>query len=182
MSTTSTGWPIDARSGWHVCPRISPGHACGFTGMTRLPRACRNAATEFESRRGSGEQPTTAQVVNCSRTRCASVLRGCACLLLQLLVLALAELLDDLLAERGQVVRVTRGRETAVHVNLLVDPGGACVLEVGLQRRPRRQRQALRDAGVDQRPRTMADRADRLACLDKGAHEAAHVVVHAQEV
>src|SRR4051794_9421271 len=148
--------------------------------MTRLPRACRNAATEFESRCGSGEQPTTAQVVNCSRTSCASSLRGRARLLLQLLVRALAELLDDLLAERRQVVRVTGGRQATIHVNLLVDPGCPGVLEVGLQRRPRRQRQTLRDAGVDQRPRPVADCADRLTSLEEGAYESAHVVVRTQ--
>src|SRR4051794_33787677 len=135
----------------------------------RLPRFCRNAATEYEARPGSGEQPTTAHVVNCSRICCASSatrrarLRRRAGQLLQLVVLTLGELLDDLRAERGQVVRLTRADEAAIHVYLLVDPVGPGVDQVSAERRPRRQGRALSHAGVDQRPRAVADRSDGLA-------------------
>src|SRR4051794_35985693 len=154
----------------------------------RLPRACRKAATLCESRALSGEQPTTAQVVNCSRICCASSLtrrrrlRRRSGLLLELLVGALAELLHDLLAEGREVVRLARGGEAAVHVDLLVDPRSTGILEVGLEGRPRRERQALGDACVDQRPRAMADGANRLARLEERADEAADVVVDPQEV
>src|SRR5215204_2959839 len=76
-------------------------------------------------------------------------------------VLAFGELLDDLGAEGGQVVGVARAREPLVHMDLLVDPGRARVLEVGLERRPRCQRAALDNVGLDQRPRPVADDTDR---------------------
>src|SRR3954470_13211964 len=57
-------------------------------------------------------------------------------------VLTLAELLDDLVGERGDVVRVAARDEALVHVHLLVDPVSACVADVRLQRRPRGERAA----------------------------------------
>ena len=84
--------------------------------------------------------------------------------------------------ERGQVVRVARGDEALVDVDLLVDPGRARVAQVGLQRRPRGERAAAHDAGVDQRPRAVADRRDRLGLVEERAHERDRVLVGAQEV
>src|SRR3954447_24488204 len=81
------------------------------------------------------------------------------------LVPALAELLDRLRAEGGDVVGLAAGHEALVHVDLLVDPRAAGVAHVGLQRRPRRDRAALDDAGLDQDPRAVADRGDRLVRL-----------------
>src|SRR3954449_10557518 len=85
------------------------------------------------------------------------------------LVAALAELLDDLGAERGQVVGLAARDPAVVHVDLLVDPRAARVADVGLQRGPRGERAALDDAGLDERPRAVADHADRLARLREPA-------------
>src|SRR5215217_6590112 len=79
---------------------------------------------------------------------------------------ALGELLDELGAERRQVTGVARAREAGVHVDLLVDPRRAGVLEVGPQRGPRGQRAALDHVGLHERPRPVADDADRLALLE----------------
>src|SRR6187399_709165 len=66
---------------------------------------------------------------------------------------AFAELLDDLGAERRQVVGLAARHEALVDDDLLVDPGAAGVADVGLQRRPRRDRAALQDVRLDERPR-----------------------------
>src|SRR3954451_25371947 len=47
--------------------------------------------------------------------------------------------LDQPGVEGRQVVGLAAGQQVAVHDDLLVDPGGACVADVGLQARPRRQ-------------------------------------------
>src|SRR5207253_8649378 len=97
-----------------------------------------------------------------------------------LLVTAFGELLDQLLVERGYVVRLAARDEAVVDVDLLVDPVPAGVADVGLQGRERRQRPAAHDAGLDQRPWRMADRADRLPLLEKVANKADGVLVLAQ--
>ena len=58
----------------------------------------------------------------------------------------------------------------------------AGVADVGLQRRPRRDRAPAQDVGLDQRPRAVADHADRLGLLEEAADEGDGVLVHAQEV
>src|SRR5262249_36916074 len=83
--------------------------------------------------------------------------RGCH------LMLALCELLDDLVAERRQIVRLARGHQALVDHYLLVDPFAAGVADVGLQARVRGERAAPHQVGLDQRPGAMADDADRLA-------------------
>src|SRR3954471_8140876 len=65
------------------------------------------------------------------------------------LVPALAELLDRLRAEAGDVVGLAARDEALVDVDLLVDPGAAGVADVGLERRPRRDRAALHYARLD---------------------------------
>src|SRR6201995_853992 len=80
---------------------------------------------------------------------------GCACACD--LVLALGELLDDLGAERRQVVGIARGDQTLVHHDLLVDPRAAGVPDVGPQAREGGQRAIAHEIGLDQRPRTVAD-------------------------
>src|SRR3954465_10418303 len=92
-------------------------------------------------------------------------------------VLALGDLLDDLRAEGGQIVRLARARQALVDVDLLVDPRAAGVLDVGLQRRPGGDRAAAQHVGLDQGPRAVADHADRLGLLEEGAHEAHRVLV-----
>src|SRR3954471_18699989 len=88
---------------------------------------------------------------------------------------ALGDLLDELGAERREIVRVARAHEALVDVDLLVDPGGAGVLEVRLQRRPGGQRASLDDVGLDERPRAVADDRDRLGLLEEGTDEADRV-------
>ena len=73
------------------------------------------------------------------------------------------ELLDDLRVERLEVVGLAAADQPLVDVDLLVDPLGAGVAQVGLQARPRGERAAVDDVGLDQRPRPVADRR-RPAC------------------
>ena len=114
---------------------------------------------------------------NCAwRARAAPRRCGASC------VAALGELLDDLGAEGRQVVGVAAGHEALVDDDLLVDPVGARVAQVLLQRGPRGHGAAADDAGLDEDPRGVADRADRLPGLEEGAHEGHRVGVHAQEV
>src|SRR5262245_33918847 len=67
------------------------------------------------------------------------------------------------------VVRLAARDETLVDVHFLVDPVGAGVAQIGLQRRGRGQRAVAHDTGLDQRPRRMADGADRLRLLEEVA-------------
>src|SRR3954469_22316081 len=71
------------------------------------------------------------------------------------LVLALAELLDDLVAEGLEVVRGAARDEPLVDVDLLVDPLAAGVLDVRPQAGERGQRASAHGVGLDQRPRRM---------------------------
>src|SRR3954452_21334250 len=91
-----------------------------------------------------------------ARRRGESLLRG-----LSPGVAALAELLDHLLREGRDVVRLARGDEALVGDDLLVHPFRARVAQVGLQRGPGGHPAALHPAGIDQRPGTVADRRDR---------------------
>jgi hypothetical protein len=97
-------------------------------------------------------------------------------------VAALGDLLDQLVAERGQVVGLAAGDQARVHDDVLVNPGGAGVAQVGLQARPRRQRPAAYHVGLDQRPRRVADGCDRLAGGEEAADEVDGVLVQAQRV
>src|SRR4051812_31135804 len=83
---------------------------------------------------------------------------------------AFAELLDELLAERGQIVRVTRRDEPLADDALLVDPVAAGIADVGRQRRKRRKLAPTHEVGFDEQPRRVADRSDRLARLEERAH------------
>src|SRR5215210_5264380 len=97
-------------------------------------------------------------------------------------VLALADLLDDLGAERRQVVGVAAGDEALVGDDLLVHPVAARVADVRLERRVGGQRAALDHVGLDQRPGPVADHAHRLGLLEETVHEPDHVGVGAQVV
>src|SRR5205809_393645 len=99
-----------------------------------------------------------------------------------LLVPTLAELLDDLLVERRQVVRLAARDETLVDHDLLVDPLAPGVADVGLEARPRRDLAAAYHARFDQHPRAVADDANRLALLEEVAHEGDGVLVRAHRV
>src|SRR4051794_25700986 len=94
-----------------------------------------------------------------------------------LAVPALGQLLEHLRAEGGEVVRLAARREPGVDVDLLVDPGRAGVPQVRPEARPRRDRAPAHDVRLDEGPRPVADRRDRLALLDEGAGERDRVLV-----
>jgi len=98
------------------------------------------------------------------------------------LVDTLAELLHQLGAEGGQIGRLAARDEAAVDHELRVLPGAARVLDIGLETLPGRQRAALHDARLDERPDTVADGPDRLPLLEEGTHEGDCVLVRAQDV
>jgi hypothetical protein len=83
-------------------------------------------------------------------------------------VLALAELLDDLRGDRRDVVGVAARDESGVDVHLLVDPRAAGVADVGLERRPLRERAAAHDVGLDERSRPVS--VSRLRGTDRACH------------
>src|SRR2546421_1301011 len=97
-------------------------------------------------------------------------------------VTALRELLDDLCVEGGQVVGLAARDEPGVDDDFLVDPVRTRVAKVGLQARPGRDRAALYDTGLDQRPRPVADDADRLAARREVADERDDVLVRPELV
>ncbi len=99
-----------------------------------------------------------------------------------LLVAALAELLDHLLVERRDVVRLAARDDAVVDDDLLVDPVAAGVVDVGLEGRPGGERAAAHRAGLDEHPRAVADHGERLLRLDELADEVDRVLVAAQLV
>src|SRR3954463_1205422 len=66
-----------------------------------------------------------------------------------LFVATLADFLDDLRAERGQVVGLTTCHETGVHHYLFVDPLAAGIADVGLERGPRGERAPAHHVGLN---------------------------------
>src|SRR3954454_23201545 len=143
-----------------------------------------NAATDFRVSAAAGAAAPPSRIVTSGRRSSSGRGRDTALMLgacplrggRHVSVLTFAELLDDLLGERRDVVGVATRHEALVDVNLLVDPVAARVADVRLDRRERRERAALDHVGLDERPRTVADRADRLGLLDERAHEAHGVV------
>src|SRR5439155_7536829 len=96
------------------------------------------------------------------------------------LVLPFRELLDDLLVECGDVVRLAARDDALVDDDLLVDPVAARIADVGPEARPRGERAAAGETGFDEHPRAVADDAHRLALLREVAYEADRVLVQAQ--
>src|SRR5918998_5618195 len=83
---------------------------------------------------------------------------------------ALGELLlDDLRAEGRQVVGVPARDQALVGDNLLVHPGAPGVADVCLKGRVGGQRAAPHHVRFDERPRAVADHADRLGSFEDGA-------------
>src|SRR3954471_20333309 len=74
-----------------------------------------------------------------------------------LAVQPLGEFLDHLAVEGGNVVGPAARHHPAIDHDLLVDPGRARILQVGLERRPRRHAAPLERAGFDESPGTVAD-------------------------
>src|SRR3954454_22125125 len=119
---------------------------------------------------------------NCRRGGAASGCGRRARRLRHVLVLALAELLDRLRAEGGDVVGLAARDEAVVNVDLLVDPRAAGVADIGLQRGERGDRAPLDDAGLDEDPWRVADRGDRLVRLREVGGELDRALVGTQEV
>jgi hypothetical protein len=91
------------------------------------------------------------------------------------LLLGLREDLGELRREGRKIVRLTacdQGvRAVGVLHHLLVHPGPARVLDVGPQAGPGGDGAAVDHARLDQRPRRVADRGDRLARVEEAPHE-----------
>src|SRR5579859_3097354 len=90
--------------------------------------------------------------------------------------------LDQAAAESGQIVGIAAGYQFAVDDRLLVDPDGAGIFQVGLERRPRGHLAPAHDVGFDQAPRAMADGADRLAGAEEVGDECHGLGIGAQPV
>ena len=76
---------------------------------------------------------------------------------------SLGKILDDLCIEGGEIVGLAAGDQAVVHMNLLIDPLGPSIAQVGLQARPRGQGATANNIGLDQRPGPVANGTDRLA-------------------
>src|SRR5699024_6814467 len=98
------------------------------------------------------------------------------------LVPSFRELLDDLAAERRQVVGLAAGDDAVVGHHLLVHHLGAGVAQVGAHAGPGGHAAPTHHVGFDHYPRAVADHAHRLAAAHEITHEAHRVLVHAQRV
>ena len=78
---------------------------------------------------------------------------------------------NHLAIECRYVAGFTAGDETVVFDDLLIDPVGTCVAEIGLQRRPGRERTAFHCFCIDEQPGTVTDRGDGLAFVDEAPDE-----------
>src|SRR5258708_38690396 len=78
---------------------------------------------------------------------------------------AFRELLQHLAVERGYVVGLAAGHQAVVADHLLIDPVGAGVLQVVLQRRPRGHLAALDGSRLAEGPGARADGRGRLSLV-----------------
>src|SRR5471032_1005726 len=81
------------------------------------------------------------------------------------------QLFQQRLVEGRDIVRLAAGDQLAVDHHLFVAPLRAGVAQIGLQTGPAGHALALGHAGVDQRPRAVADRRDRLVLAREIADE-----------
>src|SRR5690606_20155798 len=95
---------------------------------------------------------------------------------------ALGNLLDQLGAERGQVLGRAAGDQAFVHHHFLVHPRRAGALEVAADVRHRGDGAAVEHVGIGQHPGPVADRAHRLARGEEAADEGQRAFVGAQGV
>src|SRR5688572_8214595 len=95
---------------------------------------------------------------------------------------AFRDLFDHLAVEGRDIVRVAAGDEAVINDHFFVNPVRTGVLQIGTKRRIRGQRAAFDNARVDQRPRRMTDRRDRLACIEESAHKGLCGWIHTQLV
>src|SRR5437016_6339314 len=95
---------------------------------------------------------------------------------------AFRELLDELRAELREVVRLTTGDETVLGVYDLVDPGAAGIADVRLEAGPGADLPPAYHVRLDEHPRTVTDRPDRLARVEERLDEGDRPRVHPQVV
>jgi hypothetical protein len=87
-----------------------------------------------------------------------------------------------LVAEGGDVFGLAAGDEVAVLHNLLVDPVGAGVFEIGVDGGPGGDGLTFDDVGLDQAPGAVADGGDGFAGFDELFNEGYGVLVGAEDV
>ena len=92
------------------------------------------------------------------------------------------ELLDHLLAEGGQILRAAAGHQPSVDDHLRVDHGRARIAQIRAQARERGDAPSRHDAGLQQRPWSVADGGDRLAGVEELPDEVDGMLVHPQLV
>ena len=97
-------------------------------------------------------------------------------------MLALGDLLHELVAERGEVAGDAAADQAVVDHDLLVHPGRPGVGQVGLQARVGRHRAAAQHVGVGEDPAAVADDTDRLVLGEDLADEGDGRLVHAELV
>src|ERR671910_52088 len=97
-------------------------------------------------------------------------------------MLALGDLLDELRAERRQVVRIAARDETLVGNDLFIHPLTARVTDVRLQARVGSQCPTPHHVRLYQRPGAVADHTYRLLLLEEPMHELYRLLVSAQVV
>ena len=83
----------------------------------------------------------------------------------------LSELLDNRRAERRKVRRRAAGGQLPVDDDLLIQDLSAGTTQVAPQARPGREPAASHRVGLQQRPRAVTHRSDRLTCRHEGLHE-----------
>jgi MFS family permease len=148
----------------------APARSAGERGAPRLPPRARRAER-------AGSQPGPIAAAEQATGLCVD-----RRLLAPAVVHALGELLDDLRVEGIEVVGLAAAHQPPVDVDFLVDPLGSGVAQIGLQAGPRGERAAIDYVRVDQGPRPVADRADRLAGFEDRTDELDRVGVGAQLV
>src|SRR3954464_10030119 len=93
-----------------------------------------------------------------------------------------ADFLDELAAERVQIVGRAAADESVVDHDFLIYPVRAGVAEIGADALHRRQRAPFDHTRFDQRPRSVTDRAYGFVRREEFAHEAYGLLVGAQGV
>src|SRR5690606_29640908 len=81
-----------------------------------------------------------------------------------------------------QVIRCATGDETLVDNDLLVNPFGTCVAQIGSETRVARESASVEDIGVGENPRAVADHAYGLVLLEECAREIDRCLVEAEVI
>src|SRR6476660_7123236 len=76
-------------------------------------------------------------------------------------MLAFSDFFDHLGVERGNVIRLAAGHQAVIDDDLFVHPIAPSILDVALNRGPRRESPPTHQAGFNQHPWSVADGADR---------------------